>query len=60
LLEIHANGRCLQGTAMLVVAITILGRLYSGVHWFTDIVGDVLLGSAIVLVFRAQTSGEDR
>ncbi len=51
-------GRCLQGTAMLVVAITVLGRLYSGVHWFTDIVGGVLLGSAIVLVFRGATSGE--
>lgn len=50
--------KCLRGTAMLVVAITILGRLYSGVHWITDIVGGVLLGSAIVLVFRGATSGE--
>lgn len=53
-------GKCLQGAAMLVVAITVLGRLYSGVHWFTDIVGGVLLGSALVLVFRGATSGEGK
>ena len=40
--------------------ITVLGRLYSGVHWFTDVLGGVLLGSALVFLFRAAVAKRGR
>ncbi|MBO7275510.1 MAG: phosphatase PAP2 family protein [Clostridia bacterium] len=33
-------------------ALMIVGRLVSGVHWFTDIVGAVLAGLALLMLYR--------
>lgn len=36
-----------------LMGLTAMGRLFSGVHWFTDIIGGVLVSAAIVTFYRA-------
>jgi undecaprenyl-diphosphatase len=34
-----------------VILVTVVGRLLSGVHWLTDIIGGVILSAALVMLY---------
>ena len=36
--------------SLVVVLITVIGRLLSGVHWFTDIIGGIFIGVALLMM----------
>ena len=42
--------------SVLFSAFMVIGRLISGVHWLTDIVGAVLLSSGIFLIYKASVN----
>jgi membrane protein DedA with SNARE-associated domain/membrane-associated phospholipid phosphatase len=51
----HPPRRCIRYTvhtmAWLFIIAVILSRLYFGIHWLTDILGSILLGIAILMLF---------
>ena len=40
-------------TIIAFIAFMVIGRLLSGVHWLTDIIGGALLSAGLVLMYRA-------
>ena len=45
--------RCIASAITAFIIFMVIGRLISGVHWFTDIVGGALLSAGLVLMYRA-------
>ncbi len=52
--RIKNNGlkKCVNILITAFVAFMVIGRLISGVHWFSDIIGGALLSSGLVLMYR--------
>lgn len=42
-----------DAAAVLVIVLTVVGRLLSGVHWFTDIFASVILSSSFIALYVA-------
>ena len=45
--------RIIKIVAIAFSAFMVIGRLVSGVHWFTDIVGGVLLSAGVFMLYKA-------
>lgn len=37
--------------AILLIVVTVIGRLISGVHWFTDIIAGIILSATLVMLY---------
>ena len=37
--------------SLIIIFITVIGRLISGVHWFTDIIGGIFISIALLMIF---------
>ena len=44
----------------IFTAFMVVGRLLSGVHWVTDIIGGALLSAGLVMMYRAVSNMENR
>ena len=54
-MRIKNNGlkRLVTAAMIAFLVFMVIGRLVSGVHWFTDIVGSIFLSAGLVLMYRA-------
>ena len=50
-------GAFIRVLCFLTVLVTVGGRLWCGVHWFTDIIGGILLSATLLFLFAAAVSG---
>lgn len=59
MMQFHQRIRCgvLRWCVLIVIAaftlFMVIGRLVSGVHWFTDIVGGILISASLVALYHA-------
>ena len=42
--------------SIIIITITVVGRLISGVHWFTDIIGGILISTGLLMTFYSLLS----
>lgn len=42
--------------SVLLIGVTVAGRMVSGVHWFTDIIGGAILSGALIMLYCSLVS----
>ena len=55
-----AAASCAALLHILVMAGIVIGRFLAGVHWFTDIIGGILLSAALLCGYAAAIRGDSR
>ena len=56
-IEAKALGRALKTICAGIIGVTVIGRSISGVHWFTDILGGILISGALLALFSEVVNG---
>ena len=49
----HVFRRCVMISIAIFIAFMIIGRLASGVHWLSDIIGGALLSTGLVIIYAS-------
>ena len=50
--------KTLRAICFVIIGITIIGRLIAGVHWFTDIVGGIMISVTLLSLYKEVISHE--
>ena len=51
--------RCVSSAIAGFIAFMVVGRLLSGVHWLTDIIGGILLSTGLVMIYNSLIGGKN-
>ena len=54
----HALRKAVTAAIIAFIVFMVAGRLVSGVHWLTDIVGGILLGAGLVMIYDSLIGGK--
>ena len=51
--------KCVSIVITAFIAFMVIGRLISGVHWLTDIIGGILLSAGLVIIYDSLIGGKN-